>query len=274
LELLAHRPQPLDLCPGLRPLLVRLQPFCRHRRGSWSPPSRELQCLQRCGCLCRRPLWVALFDGGGPFTGQLCPCGCCGGDPPDCGLGRWHCRGCCRHRCGGNRGGGDCGRRCGCSRWDGGHCRCDDRGRNTGWRHDWPGWGRDSLCTCGSRCPSSAVLLSLGLVTFILPQMRDGPETHGGRLGALHVPPFASQEAGDPIRAAFPGHMGLPGPQVLIRWVPPTARPLHFKVGVWVDHREFISRVTSLGPLWLGGSTRRSWNAQVSWRLGWFGSLA
>jgi hypothetical protein len=72
----------------------------------------------------------------------------------------------------------------------------------------------------------------------MVPQMRDGPKTHGGGLGALHVPPFASQEAGDPIRAIFPGHMGLPGPQVLICRVPPTARTLHFQVEVWVDHRE------------------------------------
>jgi hypothetical protein len=40
LELLGHRPQPLDLCPGLRPLLVRLRPFCCCRCGqaSWNPP--------------------------------------------------------------------------------------------------------------------------------------------------------------------------------------------------------------------------------------------
>jgi hypothetical protein len=53
---------------------------------------------------------------------------------------------------------------------------------------------------------------------------------------------------------------------------PPTARPLHFQVGVWVDHCE--SLVTLLRPLRLGGNTRRSWNAQVSLRSGWSGSLA
>jgi hypothetical protein len=41
----------------------------------------------------------------------------------------------------------------------------------------------------------------------MMPQMRDGPETYGGGCGALHVPPFASQEAGNPIGAVFPGHM-------------------------------------------------------------------
>jgi hypothetical protein len=125
------------------------------------------------------------------------------------------------------------------------HRRCDDRGR-----HDWPGWGRDSLCACGFRCPSADVLLSPGLVTFIVPQMRDGPETHGGGLGALHIPSLASQEAGDQIRAVFPGHMGLPGPQVLICRVPPTARPLHFQVGVWVDCREFPNDIVAASLAW------------------------
>jgi hypothetical protein len=75
--------------------------------------------------------------------------------------------------------------------------------------------------------------------------MSDGPETHGSGCGALDVPPCDSQEAGDPIRAVFPGHMGLPGPQVLIRRVLPTARPLHFQVGVWVDHREFPDNIVA-----------------------------
>jgi hypothetical protein len=241
LELLGQRPQPLDLCPGLLPLLVRLQPFCRHRRGwaSWSPPSRELQCLQRSGCLHRRRLWVALFDGGGPFPRQLCPSGCCGANPSRCGLGRRHRRGCCRHRCGGDSGGGDCGRRCGRSIRGGGHRGRDDRGRDTGWRHDWPGWGRDSLCPCSFRCLFAAAFLSPGLVTFGVSQMCNGPETNISGPWALHVPPFASQEAGDPICAVFPGHMGLPRPQILICRFPPTARPLHFHVGVWVNRREF-----------------------------------
>jgi hypothetical protein len=79
----------------------------------------------------------------------------------------------------------------------------------------------------------------------MVPQMRDGPETHGSGLGALHVPPFASQDAGDPIRAVFPGHMRLPGPQLLIRRIPPTVRPLHFQVGVWVDHRGFPNDIVA-----------------------------
>jgi hypothetical protein len=42
---------------------------------------------------------------------------------------------------------------------------------------------------------------------FGVPQLRDGPETDVSGSRALHVPPFASQEAGFPICAVLLGHM-------------------------------------------------------------------
>jgi hypothetical protein len=100
--------------------------------------------------------------------------------------------------------------------------------------------GPDGAVTpCGARCPSAVALFSPGLVTFRVSHRRNGPETDVSGRRAFHVRPLPRQEADNPIRAVFLGHMGLPRPQILIPRCPPIDRPLHFQVGVWVDHCEF-----------------------------------